>query len=167
MRAERRAGAVAAAGGFAALAAAWIAEHLMSMAPCALCLLERWPYRILVLLGLAAMVAPARVARILAWLLALPLLAGIALALTHVGVEQGWWPDPLPACQAPHFSRLGAGGSMAERLASMPLRPVKPCDAPNRLIDWLPISMATLDLMFAATMSVIVAVITWRPRRSA
>ena len=165
MRTETRAGALAALGGIAALAIAWIAEHRMSMAPCALCLMERWPYRILALLGIAAIVAPRRVARILVPLLALPLLASIALALTHVGVEQGWWPDPLPQCMAPHFSAISGSGSIAQRLASMPLRPAKPCDSPNRLIDWLPVSMATLDLVFAATMSVLVAVVARRPTR--
>ncbi len=133
------------------------------MAPCALCLMERWPYRLLVLLGVVAALAPARLARVLVPLLALPLLASIALALTHVGVEQAWWPDPLPQCMAPHFH----GGSMAERLASMPLRPAKPCDTPNRLINWLPVSMATLDLIYAATMSVVVAgSLAWQPTRT-
>ena len=31
----------------------------------------------------------------------------------------------------------------------MPLRPAKPCDAPNRLFAFLPISMTTLDLLYA------------------
>ncbi|WP_428376567.1 disulfide bond formation protein B [Lichenicoccus sp.] len=167
MPAESRAGALAALGGIVALAIAWYAEHRLSMAPCALCLMERWPYRVLALLGVATVLAPARLARILVPLLALPLLASIALALTHVGVEQAWWPDPVPQCMAPTLLKgsMVHGGSMAERLASMPLRPAKPCDAPNRLIDWLPVSMATLDLIYAATMSVVVAATAWRPAR--
>ncbi len=52
MRPERRAGAVAALLGAAALGVAWIAEHRLSMAPCALCLMERWPYRVLLAMGL-------------------------------------------------------------------------------------------------------------------
>nr|WP_321984367.1 disulfide bond formation protein B [uncultured Lichenicoccus sp.] len=169
MRAETGAGTLALLGGVAALSIAWYAEHRMAMAPCALCLMERWPYRVLALLGVVVILAPGRVARAMVPLLALPLLASIALALTHVGVEQSWWPDPLPQCMAPHFSRLGMGSSMATRLASMPLRPAKSCDAPNRLINWLPISMATLDLFYALTMSVLVAAsLAWqRPRRAA
>ena len=31
----------------------------------------------------------------------------------------------------------------------MPLRPAKPCDAPNRLWAFLPVSMTTLDLLYA------------------
>ena len=154
MLAEHRAGAVAAVAGALALATAWIAEDALSMAPCALCLMERWPYRVLVLLGLAATLVPVRIARPLLVLCGIALLSSIALALTHVGVEQGWWPDPLPACMAPHFH----GGSFAERLASMPRIPAKPCDTPNRLFEFLPLSMASLDLIYAAAASAIIVI---------
>ncbi len=154
MRPERRAGAIAALLGAAALGVAWIAEHRLSMAPCALCLIERWPYRVLLAMGLAAFLAPARLARPLVLLCALPLLAGVALSLTHVGVEQQWWPDPLPQCMAPHFH----GGSFSERLASMPRYPAKPCDTPNRLITFLPVSMASLDLLYVLLASALIVV---------
>lgn len=149
---DRRAGAVAALLAALALATAFVAEHWLSMAPCALCLLERWPYRVLLVLGLAAAAMRGPPSRVLVLACALPLAASIALSLTHVGVEQGWWPDPLPECMAPHFH----GGTMAERLASMPLRPAKPCDTPSRLIAFLPVSMASLDLIYAAMTSILI-----------
>ena len=46
-------------------------------------------------------------------LVVLSMLASVALAFIHVGVEQHWWPSPLPECAAPRF----VGGSIAERLA--------------------------------------------------
>lgn len=150
---ERRAGLIQ--GGFWLIAGAWAlgwvwwAEHVAGMAPCELCFWERWPYRALILLGLAWLVlsgAGSRAGRVIGVLVSAALLAAIAIAALHVGVEQGWWPSPLPACAAPHFK----GGSFAERLAAMPLRPAKPCDAPNRLFGWLPVSMTTLDLIYAA-----------------
>ena len=156
---DRRAGAVAALLAALALATAFVAEHRLSMAPCALCLLERWPYRVLLVLGLAAAAMRGRMSRALVLACALPLAASIALSLTHVGVEQGWWPDPLPECMAPHFH----GGTMAERLASMPLRPAKPCDTPSRLIAFLPVSMASLDLIYAA-MTLILIVLAAKRR---
>ena len=131
--------------GAGALAVAWFAEHRLSMAPCALCLLERWPYRALLLLGLLAIAAPG--ARVLRWLIGLAFLCAVALSLTHVGVEQHWWPDPWPACMAQHLG----GGSFEARLAAMPLRPVKPCDSPNRLFNFLPVSMTSLDLIYAVS----------------
>ena len=130
-----------------ALGWVWWAQHVAGMAPCELCFWERWPYRALILLGLAWLLLPGRgTGRLLGFLVTVTLLAAIAVSVLHVGVEQGWWPSPLPACAAPHFS----GGTFAERLAAMPLRPAKPCDAPNRLFAWLPVSMTTLDLIYAA-----------------
>ena len=160
MRPERRAGAVAIVLGALALAVAWFAEHRLSMVPCALCLLERWPYRLLLVTGLAAMLAPAGIARPILLLCGLSLAAAIGLSLTHLGVEQGWWPDPLPQCMAPHFH----GGSFSERLASMPRYPAKPCDSPNRLFAFLPLSMASLDLIYAAAASALI-VVAVRSRR--
>ena len=166
MRPEQRAGAAAVLSGTLALAVAWVAEHRLSMAPCALCLLERWPYRMLILLGvatlLAAATAPARVARAVLLCCALPLAAAVALSLTHLGVEQAWWPDPWPACIAPHFR----AGTMAQRLASMPLRPAKPCDSPNRLFAFLPLSMSSLDLIYAALASLSIGIAAHRRRTS-
>ncbi len=155
---ERRAGAVAVLSGTVALAVAWVAEHRLGMTPCALCLLERWPYRVLILLGLSTLlataVAPARLARRVLLCCALPLAAAVGLSLTHLGVEQGWWPDPWPACMAPHFH----AGTMAQRLAAMPLRPAKPCDSPNRLFAFLPLSMSSLDLIYAALASLSIGI---------
>ncbi len=145
--------------GTIALSVAWYAQTALSMAPCALCLLERWPYRALIVLGLLAALIPG--ARLLLWLIAAAFLGAIAVSLTHVGVEQGWWPDPWPACVAPHFQ----GGSIADRLASMPLRPVKPCDAPNRLLGFLPVSIASLDLIYAV-ITCAVTMLSARPRRA-
>ena len=142
------------AGGFALALAFW-AEHVAGMAPCELCLWERWPYRVLVGLGLLwALCAGLRpsfgnaAGRLFGTLVSLTLLVSIGIGLLHVGVEQGWWPSPLPECAAPHF----VAGSFSERLASMPVRPAKPCDAPNRLFAWLPVSMTTLDVVYAASL---------------
>ena len=158
---ERRAGALAALFGAIALAVAWVAQHRLSLSPCALCLLERWPYRALILFGVLAMVSPAAIARFLLLGVALAFIAAIGLSFTHVGVEQGWWPDPWPACMAPHL----AHGTIAERLAAMPLRPVKPCDAPSRLFTFLPVSMTSLDLIYAV-LTCIVTTVSARRRRA-
>jgi disulfide bond formation protein DsbB len=142
-----------------ALAAAWYVEIHLGIVPCALCLLERWPYRVAIVLGLLAAALPRVPANLARALLVLALLVGAGLGLTHVGVEQGWWPDPLPECRAPSFH----GGSIAERLAAMPARPAKPCGDPTYLIPGLPLSMAGMDLLLALALAALVA-ISW-PRR--
>ncbi len=143
--------AVLAAG--AALGVAVGSEHWGGLVPCALCLLERWPYRIVIGLGLLALVLPQRAGRAVLLLAVLAVLGGAVLAGVHVGVEWGWWPSPLPECAAPHFTP----GTIAERLASMPARPSKPCDAPSYLIPWLPVSMAQMNLIYALAFAAILA----------
>jgi disulfide bond formation protein DsbB len=128
-----------------ALGIALGSEHWGGLVPCALCLVERWPYRIAIVLGLAAALLPAPIARVVLGLLALTVLVGAGVAATHVGVEFHWWNSPLPECAAPAFS----GGSIAERLAHMPATPAKPCDDPTYFFPGLPLSIAELNLLFA------------------
>ena len=127
-----------------ALGVALASERWGGLVPCALCLLERWPFRIVIVFGLLALLAPRRIGWILLGLAAVTMLADAAIAFVHVGVEFGWWRSPLPECAAPRFS----GGSIAQRLASMPATPSKPCDQPTFLIPFLPISMAMMNLWF-------------------
>jgi disulfide bond formation protein DsbB len=152
---------LAAIGAGLALAVAWLAQAWLGLAPCALCLVERWPYRVVIVLCLLAMVLPHGVARALLWLAVLAVLADVAIAVVHVGVEQHAWPSPLPGCAAPAFR----GGSIAEMLKSMPVRPAKPCDSPSFLIPGLPLSMAVLNLVFGMAFAVLLSVGLWCSRR--
>jgi len=144
----------------AALGAAYVAETWGGLVPCALCLLERWPYRVVVVLGLLAAIAPRELVRPLLVVAIACLLADAAIAAVHVGVEFKWWPSPLPECAAPHFS----GGSIAERLAAMPSRPSKPCDEPNFLVPAIPLSIAAMNMLFALAFSAVVAMFLGRRR---
>jgi disulfide bond formation protein DsbB len=144
----------------AALAFALALEHWGGMVPCALCLLERWPYRITIVLGLLAVIMPVRIAPYLLGIAGLVLLFDAGLGFVHFGVEQHWWPSPLPECAAPHFT----AGTIAERLASMPAHPAKPCDAPSYLIPGVPLSLAASNALFAL---VFAAALTMFLRRSA
>jgi disulfide bond formation protein DsbB len=146
----------------AVLAAALAAQHWGGVVPCALCFLERWPWRAAILLGLLGMALPRRPARLALWLGVLALLAGAGLGATHVGVEAGAWPSPLPECAAPQIS----GGTLAQRLASMPDRPAKPCDAPTYLIPRLPVSMAAMNLGASLAFGVLLATYLVQTRRS-
>jgi disulfide bond formation protein DsbB len=150
------------AAGFA-LGLALASERWGGLVPCALCLLERWPYRVAIVLSLIAFVLPRRFARMLLLLVVLSMLAAAALAVVHVGVEQHYWPSPLPECAAPRLS----GGSIAERLAQMPARPGKPCEDPTFLVPGLPISMAAMNLLYAVLFVVLLGVYLWRDWRSA
>lgn len=154
--------AVAALAAAGALGVAFAAEWWGGLVPCALCLVERWPYRIAAALAVAGLLLPRALARVALALVLLTALAAAAAAAVHVGVEFGWWASPLPECAAPRFS----GGSIAERLRQMPLRPAKPCDEPIYVLAPLPVSFAQLNLLYALGVSAGVAIFLARIPRS-
>lgn len=136
---------IGALGGIAALAIAFASERFLDLIPCALCLLQRWPYRIAILVGVLGAVLPRAPARAACWALVALYLAAAVVGATHVGVEQHWWKSPLPECTSPSF----AGLSPAERLAKMPDRPSKSCEDADYVIHGLPITFAQLSLLYA------------------
>jgi len=147
----------------AALGIALASERFEGLVPCALCLLERWPYRIAIAASLIAAIVPPRWARVLLLLVVLLMLTSVALAVVHVGVELRYWQSPLPECAAPRFT----GGSIAERLAQMPARPAKPCEDAAYLIPGLPVSMAAMNLLYALGFAVVLSGAVWLRRRTA
>lgn len=152
---DTRTGALATlAASAAALGGALASEAWGGLVPCALCLWERWPYRILIALSLLALLLRGRLARAALVLAAVTALAGAGLGLVHVGVERGLWPSPLPECAAPVLG----GGTMAERLARMPATPAKPCDEPAYLVPGLPVSMAAMNGLLALALTAILAI---------
>lgn len=145
-----------------ALGVALGSERFGGLVPCALCLVERWPYRIAIPVALIGMVLPRRWAWGALWLCIAILLGAVAAGFVHVGVEHGWWPSPLPECMAPNLSGL----SISERLARMPARPSKPCDEPTYLIALLPVSMAEMNTLFALALAGGLAIFAFSNRRS-
>jgi disulfide bond formation protein DsbB len=126
-----------------ALGAAVGSERFGGLVPCALCLLQRWPYRIGIFLGLAGALLPARLGRAGVAVMALTFLAAASAASIHVGVEAGWWKSPLPECTAPNFTGL----SPAERFAKMTDRPAISCEDPTYIVG--PVTMAQANLTYA------------------
>ncbi len=136
-----------------ALGVAFASEWWGGLVPCALCLWERWPYRVVIAIGLLTAVLPRGLLRAANALSVLAILVAAVLAAVHVGVELHWWPSPFPSCAAPKFS----GGTIAERLRAMPAMPSKPCDDPTFLIPFVPVSMAAMNLLFSMALAGFVA----------
>lgn len=121
-------------------------EGWWGLAPCALCLWQRWPYWAAAALAGLGVAVPGRARAALLGFAALGAFASAAIGGFHVGVEQGWWPSPLPGCAAPTVT--GAGASVEEMMRSLAPGPNKPCDAPTFLIPGLPLSMAAMNLIY-------------------
>jgi disulfide bond formation protein DsbB len=140
---HRLAGVLTAVTALAALGVAYFAQYILLLTPCELCLWERWPYRIVILLGLLGTLSRPRTTRLFLGAAGLVMLADVFIAGLHVGVEFNWWPSPLPECNG----ALTPG-------AALPLTPATPCDRPVYLIQTLHVSMAQMDMFAAALFAV-------------
>jgi disulfide bond formation protein DsbB len=157
----RLAAALAALAAAVALGTAFASEWWGGLVPCALCLVERWPWRVAIAFGVLGMLLPPRLSRAALVGVLLAGLAAIGASGTHVGVEFGWWPSPLPECAAPKFSQ----GSIAERLRSMPSLPSKSCEDPDYPIAAIPLSFAQAGFFYALAFSAGTAILLAYSRR--
>jgi disulfide bond formation protein DsbB len=152
---HRSVGLLVILGGLFALGLAYWAQYVRGLVPCELCLWERWPYRVVIVLGVCAFLSRPPTARVMLGLGVCALLAGVFIAGLHVGVEFHWWRSPLPECNG----ILSPG-------APLPMVPARPCDAPVYLMSALPLSMAAMDLIYEAGFALALATyVSKKPRR--
>ena len=98
------------------LLGAFAFQHIGGLAPCKMCIWQRWPHGAAIVIGLTALALP----------VALLLLAGaLAAALTgaigvyHMGVERGWWKGP-DTCTSGNISNLSSD-DLLNQIMSAPL----------------------------------------------
>lgn len=101
---------LAAGGSAALLAAAFAFQYVGGLAPCKLCLWQRWPHGGAVLIGLAALAVP-RAALALAGSLAAA--ASGAIGVYHTGIERGWWEGPASCTGGGSLSGLSGTDLLA------------------------------------------------------
>jgi len=82
---------VAAAGSAGLLIGAFLFQYVGGLAPCKMCLWQRWPHAAAIALGAMAAIVPAP---LLAWLGAVAALTTAGIGGYHTGVERGWWEGP-------------------------------------------------------------------------
>lgn len=145
----------------AVLGTALMSEYWGGLAPCELCLLQRWPWTAAIVISLVVVLVGDRPA--LPWvalILGLVFAVGFAFAFYHVGVEQHWFAGPS-ACTA-----SGGGAMTLEEMKRqiMGTAPVM-CDRPAWAL--FGISMAGFNLLASLIMAVFCFVIFARARRPA
>ncbi len=136
--------ALAAAGSAALLLGAFAFQHLGDMAPCKLCLWQRWPHAAAVVIGALALLG-------LPWTGALALAGAAAAATTggigvyHTGIERGWWRGPDSCTSAP-IGEQSADALFDQIMAA----PLVRCDE----VAWemLGLSMASWNALAAFTL---------------
>jgi len=108
----------------ALLATVYAMQYWGGLAPCRLCILQRWPYAaVIVLAGFAWLPVTGTVRRVLMGLAALAIVTGGAIAFYHAGVEQHWFKGP-GSCSGVAIS----ADSLEELLKQLMVAPVVRCD---------------------------------------
>lgn len=81
------------AAGLGSLSGAFILQTFFGVEPCVLCLFQRIPYAVVVVLGAVALLFRQndKVARALLGLCALAFFINVGIAIFHSGVELQWW----------------------------------------------------------------------------
>jgi disulfide bond formation protein DsbB len=115
-------------------------QYIGGLAPCEMCVWQRWA--LVTTLGLALLGWSAGHARALLWLAAIAVMAGAGIAAFHVGVEQHWWQG-ITTCAAP-----ATVGSTADVMSQIMAAPLVRCDA----IAWslLGVSMAGWNALISS-----------------
>lgn len=101
LRSRRALIALAALGSAALLGGAFAFQYIGGLAPCAMCIWQRWPHVGAIALGALGVALPYAV---VAWAGALTMLGNAGIALYHTGVERDWWEGPT--------SCTGGGGDI-------------------------------------------------------
>ncbi|MCU0912788.1 MAG: disulfide bond formation protein B [Rhodobacteraceae bacterium] len=100
---------LAAGGSAALLAGAFAFQYLGGMAPCALCLWQRWPHAAAVAFGAVGLAAPSAAVALAG---AASAAASGGIGVFHTGVERGWWEGPS-ACSGGSLAGLSGADLLA------------------------------------------------------
>jgi disulfide bond formation protein DsbB len=89
-------GLLAASGSLALLGGAYFFQYVIGLAPCEMCLWQRWPHMVVIAAGLGALACykSPRLAGGLLLVAILGLATTAAIGLFHAGVELRWWQGP-------------------------------------------------------------------------
>ena len=146
--------ALAGLGSAAILAGAFGFQYLGGLAPCQLCLWQRWPHAAAIVIMGLALLLPHRVLPLLGIVAAL---ATAGVGMFHVGVEQQWW-EGLASCSGNSIAGLDVNDLLNPNVSiAAPIR----CDA----IAWsmLGISMAGWNVILSLGLAVIWAMAARKP----
>ncbi len=135
---------LAAGGSLALLLAAFGFQHLGGLAPCQMCLWQRWPHAAAVVFGVLAL---ALGGNMWIWLGLLSALTTAGIGAYHTGVERDWWEGPS-SCAG---GAGGLGGTGADMLSLDVPALVVQCDA----VVWslMGLSMASWNMLAALTLA--------------
>lgn len=136
-----------------ALGMALVSQYVFGLDPCILCIYQRWPYGIIIALGIVGFITAFKCKKgtaIIMGLIGLTFLANSIIAFYHTGVEQHWWKSFLEGCAVPNL-----GSNPDDIIAIIEASEAARCDE----IPWadpiLNLSMANYNVIFCLGLGLI------------
>ena len=138
----------------AALGMALMSQYVFGLEPCILCIYQRYPYGIVIALGLIAFLLSCKGRKpvsVVMVLMGVTYLANSVIAFYHTGVELHWWKSFLEGCAVPEMK-----GDMEQILADIQSRAeAVRCDE----IPWADpifnLSMANYNVIFCLGLALV------------
>lgn len=136
-----------------ALATAFISQYVYGLQPCVLCIYQRWPYGVVIalgILGLAFAYKSPKTGSFFLGAIALTFAANAGIAFYHTGVERHWWKSFLEGCAVPSIE-----GNITDVMARIAATPAARCDE----IPWtdpvIGLSMANYNVMVCLALAIL------------
>jgi disulfide bond formation protein DsbB len=129
------------------LGTALLSQYWGGLAPCELCLMQRWPWAAVIVISLVVVLVGERAGLVwVALLLGLVFAVSVVMAFYHVGVEQHWFAGPT-ACTASEGGAMTLEQMKQQILGTAPVL----CDRP----DWtlFGVSLAGWNLLASLIMT--------------
>ncbi|MGL4441269.1 MAG: disulfide bond formation protein B [Bosea sp. (in: a-proteobacteria)] len=155
------------------LAAAWFFQLALGMLPCKLCLEQRWPHYLVILIGIGllarlnlgseierASVQRSGTLRFGVGLLAMVFAVSAAMGTYHAGVEWGWFAGPSDCGSA----SPAAAGSMGDFLKQLQTTRVVSCT--EAAWRFLGLSMAGWNGLISLGLAAFAATAVWKSQGS-
>jgi len=149
---------LAGAGSAAILLGALGFQFIGGLIPCPLCIYQRWPHVVAVVLAALTLTLLARHVRPLALLAALAMLIGAGIAVYHTGIERVWWRGP-DTCTSGDITSL-----TTEQLTSQIMTaPLVRCD--EIVWDFLGLTMASWNAVISLGLALLWLTCAMRPSK--
>ena len=127
--------------------AVFVMQYVFNMTPCDMCLIERYPYYLLIIIGLASIIFKfekrATIKKIANYASILILLFGFLYTLRHVLVERN-----LVNLNSGCTSNLSDLSDKSKLLESLNQTPLIRCDEPTYLFNFISVAEANLIMTF-------------------
>ncbi len=146
-----------------ALIAAMIAQYIYGLEPCIMCIYQRIPFAIVVIIGCMGLMRPQRMMRPALGISALAMAVNVGLAIYHSGIERKWWASAVEGCSVP---LIGGNVSTEDLLASIMAAPTVSCSEIPWADPWFGLSMANYNVVLCLDLFIACALCLWLSRKS-